>query len=304
MNTKITTQTEQTPSRKEGINTSTLKKGKTFSNLKQLSYAIGTPLPKGRVSTAEYQKMYSLWNKFFEWENIPNSKQIVITKVYRKPREENNYNKKKENKNTDEIFSSSRAIYQNDLCKLVIHELIKNKKHDLRLTYPDLINLLELKHNLIEDIEYGENERIEDALIKGKKLYLAYKRIIKSSLIYLEKNNVILYKEEESIKRTDGTIKRANKEETETIKKWKVSAYQSSLKHKTKFTTEFANLVHKHGDNWEGVYSYIRIKLIDDRYLDDKYLLSYEERKDLQYKISSLAYKRLISDTDVFSPEI
>ena len=280
---------ETTPAKQ--ITTTNIRKGKEFDNVKALAEAVNTPLPKGHVQPTEYEKLYSLWSRYFEWEKIPNTRRIIITKIYRKPRPESE--KKSTNSDPAKIFSSSRAIYQNDLNKLIIHELIMNPKHTIRESFPILIDEFGLSNEIILN-DLSNESIMRFTLNKKSKLYLTYKRIIRSSLEYLKNNNVIKYKEDEIIVKENNQRKKANKKEREEIKKLRQDAYLLSLKNKSLYKAELIKLVHSKG--WSGLYNYVWIKLEDDSYLDEKYILTNEEKKDLQKKIFSLVYKRVIED--------
>ena len=279
------------------IDTSALRKGKRFKNLKSLAAAAGTPLPTGRVTSKQYQDMYTIWRQYFEWRQIPNSYEIVITKIYNKPRVNKKHvvNTKQESKTEPEtetinILSSSRSVYQNEVCKLLIHYLQKDQI--LKCTYSKLMDMLGMKYNLIKNEDFADNALLDKRISDGSKLYKGYKRALERSLNYLDKKRIITLNEIYIIEEKDGNKREMNSEEINYYKYVKRSAYLNGrriMKDTIKKTIQEET-------TWINAYDYLEIKLIDPEYYNECYLLSFEELNKTKNELFQKFCNRLISN--------
>ena len=265
----------------QSINLTNIKKGKRFNNIRHLAEAAGTPLPKGKLNRHHYDSVYTIWNNYFEWEKVPNTKQIKITKVY-------------ENK-SEELFSSSRSIYQNEVCKILLHLInVKHTKtNSIRPHFNDLIN--DIGYTYCQNISEYDSEQFnkEEIRMIQKKLYSGYKRIIRNALEYLNKNKVLESEEEEIIIYKDGSKHKANKIDLGVINPIKARAYLQGDGYYSIYRKE---LKEASNGEWIDSYSYIRLKIINKDYSDDKYILSKDELEELQKKVFNSAFTRLIEE--------
>lgn len=246
-----------------------VKEGMIFKNAKELGETIGVPIKNGR-----YEDAYAIWSKYFKWEKIPNSRAIKITNVDKRRV------KRIDSDNLESVYNNPHAKYKNELTKIVLHLL--NTEPDKPLEWINYT--LDIYYNLLGlwkgsfDVESinslcrQNNITLteKECIILKSNLYTKFAITIKNVLEYLKKRRIIDYSYGYHCFKDDSFVRFVEDKdpEGECIKEIIIKSRIRYIK-----TQE---LIQIYAD-YDAAFRAIKIRLIDSRYEDEKFILSDEE---------------------------
>lgn len=185
------------------ITTDNLEIGMVLKNLKALGETLNDPMPERECGNSRKSRL-ERWHKICDWEKVPHSQALRITKVIHDAKQISGAAKKVEYRKEIQIlmlylFRMTGSLYISCTNRQLIQKLSIIEDGFMDLEYTDEMKAYGITPFDLWKIKSSVNRRVN---------YLK-----KSCLESLSKEKLISYSSHQSLMRTDGVLKRADLED-------------------------------------------------------------------------------------------